>query len=715
MHHTASTAPSNTEQEIHLRDYLRVLKKHRFIIVLFLLTTVVSVGIGTWAMTPIYKSSIQVLIERDNGPGLLEKVGLRYDPQFQETQYQIIKSRNVIERVVRQLHLDIQYKDALSKHGWFTSVKNMLGDKSPQVAQHDQLVQKIVSRIVKNLEVEPGKNSHIASISYYDPDPEMSRRIVEAIAQAYKDELLEMKIQNDNYSLVKLSQKANEEKKKLEKLEQALQQFVRDSDVITVENKVAVIPQKLNDFGKQLADAQARRAELEEQYQQVISRKGDVAALEALPLFASNPTLRLLQNKLLEVDKKLAELSKKYGPKHPKMIKAMHERKVLLDEKNKEIRKIIELAKNNLALARASEEGMKRVLQAAKQDTQKLNEQLVRYHALEREVETSRVLYDALIKTIKEQGVTQDLQKVKVWVVEKAITPDKPAKPKKILNLLLAVILGSLGGIGLAFLVEYFDNTIGTPEELESRFQVPVLGVIEDISQADNKEVKKYLYKQPHSSFSENLKMIRSLVLLSAPDHPPKSILLTSSIPSEGKTTITVNFAKTLAMQGGRVVVLDGDLRNPSLHDVFGVEDHKGLSSYLAGTAELKTILQPCSPLIDVIPAGQIPPNPSELLGSKKMKELLAAMEKEYDFVLLDSAPLLSVTDSLTLAAMTDGTILITQVGRTSNDMLKSSLKRLHSIDASILGIIMNRAKISHFDEYNYMGYYATSYGDSTI
>lgn len=719
---------SPVEQEIHLRDYFRVLKKRLLVVVIFFLITVSTVVLMTWSMTPIYKSELQVLVERNSDTKLSgQGVGIPYDPQFEETQYQIIKSQNVIERVVKQLQLDTKYRDHFIASGWFTFIKKSIKDlihkipvigtanssptQSEQEPEAETVSNQISSIIRKNIKVDSVKGSHIVSISYSDPNPEIAQLIVNSIAQAYKDELLEMKMQNVNYSLVWLTRKADEEKQRLQELEKNLQEYTRKYDVITVENKVAIIPQKIAGFSTQLAEAQSQRNELEEVYQQITSRQNDSAALESLPIFANNQTLQLLRNKISETDKNIAELSKKYGPKHPQMIKAENERKVLVREKEKEIKRITQLTQNDLALAYAREKNIENLLQDTKKEVLRLNERLMQYQVLERDVETSRVLYDSLLKNVKEQGATNELQDVKVWAVQKAQIPERPDKPRKKLNILLGIVFGSMGGIGLAFFLEYLDNSIGAPDEIEKRFKVPVLGVVENIS-GPRRNLDTLLEDEPQSSYSESYKMIRSMVLLSTADHPPRSILITSSVPSEGKTTVTVNFAKTLAMLGNRVLTIDCDLRKPNLHAVFGLFTQEGLSAYLAGTADLKSVLVKYKESIDVIPAGQIPPNPSELLSSRKMKELLVSMSKEYDFILLDSAPILSVTDSLTLASLTDGTILITQANKSTNDMLSKSLKRLQSIESPLLGIIVNRAKKMNVSDYNYLGYYG-SYGPS--
>jgi capsular exopolysaccharide synthesis family protein len=375
--------------------------------------------------------------------------------------------------------------------------------------------------------------------------------------------------------------------------------------------------------------------------------------------------------------------------------------------------------KNEYELAQANEDNVRNLLERTKAEALGLNEKIVQYQVLKREVDSNRAMYEALFSRLKEHNLTQESQNVNVWVVEKAETPLTPEKPKKMLNILLGLVLGFCGGIGLAFFIEYLDNTIKTPEEAEERLGLPMLGVIDRFKFSNGGKVVQEpiisLYEK-HSANVESFKALRTSLLLSAPDNPPKSIIVTSMMPGEGKSLISANLAVTIAQTGQRVLLIDGDMRKPRLHKLFKLDNSLGgLSTYLAGAGSEFLFQQGPLPSLSITPAGPLPPNPSELLSSKKFVELLNEQQSNYDIIIFDSAPIISVTDSLIISRAVDGVIVVTLAASTPYNVVQKGLKLLTDVKANILGLVVNGFDAKKYRYYygkDYSQYYGKYYGN---
>lgn len=689
------------EKEIHLRDYLKVIHKRRYTVYTFFIVVFIVVLIGTLSSTPVYKATTKVLIEKAEPYNLsmMYPYYMTYDPEFYETQYQLIKSTSVAQKVVKMLSLEDIY-------GRFFKDGEKLFSGNQNKSKTEILSDIISSGIV----VTPVKNSKIVNISFMSTNPEFAELIANSIAKAYIEEILEMRMSTARYSLEWMTKKAEEEKSKLEKSEQALQAYMKANDIVTLQDRITITPQKLTEFNAQLIKAETRRKELEVLYNKVKNLSPEMKEAETIPAIASDPTIQSIRTQILKAEQEIEESSKKYGQKHPVMIRAREDLKILEQKKSQEIKRVIGTIKNEYELAKSNENSLRRMLANTKTEALDLNEKFIKYGVLTREVETNRQLYDALIKRIKEQSVTEEIQSVNVWMVEKAEKPVIPVKPRKTLNILLGIIIGLFGGIGMAFFLEYIDNTIKSPEEAEARLGVPVIGVVPLIvSKEDN--ITELLLKEPQSIFAESYKTIRTSILLSAADSPPRNILVTSMGPEEGKTVTSVNLSITIARSGYSVLLVDSDLRKPRIHTIFGLNNLSGLSTYLAGaTADINTVFKRPLTNLTVIPSGPVPPNPSELLGSNRMSELIESLAENFDLIIWDSPPLMTVTDGLILSRILDGTIIVTRAGKTTYDMVSRGLKymkgrRTNDISSHVLGIVINAYNIKKEDNYYYKYY----------
>ena len=425
---------------------------------------------------------------------------------------------------------------------------------------------------------------------------------------------------------------------------------------------------------------------------------------ETMPVVTASKTLQSIQEEILRLEQKTTEISEKYGKKHPVMKRVQGELKGMREKKTYEILKIIKSVANEYELAKTNEENLRWLLERTKTESVNLKEKFIQYGILKREVDTNKHLYDALLTKIKEQRIMEKIQPVSVSIIDKAETPEFPAKPRKMLNILLAVVLGLFGGTGLAFFIEYLDNTIKSPEETEERLGAPVLGVIPFLKNGDM-AVEKVVFNEPSSSSAESYRGVRLSVMLSLAEQPPKTILVTSMSAGEGKTTTAANLAVSFAHAGQKVLLIDSDLRRPRLHKVFGLDNSEGLSTFLAGTAVDASFISkgPVTGL-RIITSGPLAPTPSELLNSERMSHLIEKMTKEFDIVLLDSPPVTSATDTMILKRIMQQTIVVVRAGQTTYEMAGKGLKRLQNIDSKIPGIVINAADLEK-DFYSYYGY----------
>jgi succinoglycan biosynthesis transport protein ExoP len=720
------------EREIHLRDYYKVIVKRRYTVatvfaVVFLVSLIV-----TFSTTPLYMATTKILIEKSepNNLATMNFYYVPYDPDFYETQYQLIKSTPVAEKVVDMLSLDKSYGTYFDRDkggfkplavlaDWVKETSSAVfggkgGDKTQSagdnngneghMSRHEMLAREISESLI----ITPLKNTKLVEVGYMSTNPELAALVVNSIAKAYMENILEMKMSFSKYTMQWLEEKAEEERTKLERSEQALQAYMKEKDIVTLENRIAMLPERLSEVATKVAEAETKRKEKETLYEQVKNVARNPGKAETIPVIASDPTIQALRVQILKAEQNILDMSRKYGKKHPAMITATGDLKILRDKKEQEIRRVVESIRNEYELAKANEENLRKMVSETKAATLNLNEKFIQYGVLKRESETNKQLFDAIIKRIKEQGITQDIRTIDVSVVEKAEVPKSPAKPKKLLNILLGLIVGLMGGVGLAFFVEYLDNTVKFPEDAESKLGSPVLGIV-NLLNAKGKSIEEIVLKEPQSVFAEGYKVIRTSILLSSSDKPLKNILVTSISPGEGKTATAVNLALTVAQSEHSVLLVDGDLRRPRVHKIFGLDNSKGLSTYLAGASDIHIVPAASRSGIQVMPSGPVPPNPSELLSSRRMQKLLSILADKFDIVIWDSPPLMTVTDSLVLSKILDGTIIVAKAGKTTFENVRKGMKSLSDIESHFLGIIINALEVKKSDYY-YNRYYQSYY-----
>lgn len=693
-------------ESVHLRDYLTVLMKRRNSALTFFTVLLVIVTIGTLTTTPVYRATTRVLIDKEN-QNIANLKDVYYEPFYAEdyyrTQHELIKSTAVAHRVIRNLNLEAnpEFNPAIKK----PKKDNPTGkpEENPALL--------LAKQIQAGLKVEPVKNSRMVNISYDYRDPNLAAAIADGIANAYIEQVLDIKMGTAKHAVEWMTKKIEEQKVKLESSQIALQEYMKDKDIVALENKEVITPQKLQNLSYQLTLAETKRREAEALYHQVKDLGNNVEAALAVPAIAGDMVVQSLRSEEIKKEKEILEMSKKLGEKHPQMIRLNEDVRAIKEKIASESKRVIASIRNDYELSKSKEAGLRNLFAQGKGEALVLSEKSIQYGVLKREVESNQQIYEALLKRIKETSLIEEVKSFNIYIVDRAEVPKAPVKPRKPFNIFLSIIVGIFGGIGVAFFLEYIDNTFKRPEDVEEKLSVPLIGVIPLIEAADiqDKRAETFSHENPRSNISEAYRALRTSILLSAVD-PIKSLIVTSSIEAEGKTTTTVNLAITLAQMDKMVLLVDADLRKPKVHSVFGVDNSVGLSTFLTRQVIQEIIKETGIPNLSIITSGPVPPNPSELLSSKRMQEFVDIVKEKFDIVIFDTAPIVTVTDTTIISGMVDGTIFVIKSGKTTFDLAKRSVKILHDINSKIFGAVLNGMDITK-QGYDYIYPYYYQYG----
>ncbi|MEW6079755.1 MAG: polysaccharide biosynthesis tyrosine autokinase [Thermodesulfobacteriota bacterium] len=698
--------PNQNEDEIHLREYVTIiLKRKRIVIAIFVAALVIGLLVSLSA-SPMYTAVTRVKVEQKAGNPLEDLYGIsRQDPAFFNSQIQIISSLAVMEKVVNIMKLTETYASL------FPDKKNKKEDKKPAEAnaatgapEEKPVTEKLAATLLPGLKVERVRDSQILSLSYTSHNPAFSALVCNTMPRAYIEQLLEMKMTNTEYTIDWMEKKAVTEREKLEEAEHALQNYLVAQDIVTIENRITIIPERLSQINTELSQAESKQRELKTIMAQI--DRTSVDSLDTIPTIAAETSLQTIRGLIREAEQNMITLSQKYGEKHPLRIQARDTLNELQAKKEAETRNIVQRIRNEMQLAATNQESLNRQLDDIKAEAARLNEKSIQYNILKREIETRRQLYDALVSRIKEQSMTKQIRDVDVYVVEPARTPASPSNQNLPRNLLIALVIGCVGGIGAAFFLEYMDNTISLCEDAEEKTGVKAIVSIPYISGEDGKNPETIVSQHPASSEAESYKTVRTALSLSTPTGFPKTMMVTSVYPSDGKTITCANLAIAIAQADRSVLVVDCDMRRPTLHRVFGKSSRNGFAEILTGQIKKDAAIQETDiPNLHLIPAGTIPPNPSDLLASEQTVKIIKDLGKNYDIVIFDTPPMASVSDGSVLAGYVEKIVLVTRSGVTRYEDVVRVVNNLGATSAKIVGQVVNAVDMSR-QRYYYPYYY---------
>jgi polysaccharide biosynthesis transport protein len=499
-------------------------------------------------------------------------------------------------------------------------------------------------------------------------------------------------------------------KAKVERADEALQAFGSKHDIISLDEKGNVTLQRLTDLNDALTKAESERMAKEALYKQTKDRTFD-----SLPSILENKLIMDLKQAYIQLEAQYMKLSETYKPEYPEMVRLKQQMQAIQKRIDGELAKIIAAIKNDYESSLRKEALLRQAFEEQKARVIEMKDKAIQYNILKREADTNKELYKGLLQRMKETGVSAGIMASNIQVVDQAELPARPYKPNKQLNLLLAAVVGLFLGVGLAFFLEYLDNTVKTPEDVEQLIRLPAFGMVPEISYERRRRVESgtsypvelITFGHPKSMLSEAYRNIRTSILLSFSERPPKSIAISSPNPAEGKTTTVINTAIALSQTGVQVLLIDADMRKPRIHKIFREENGAGLSNFLSGNAALDSVIKKSDiPNLYYIPSGPIPPNPSELIGSKLFKNMMESLGERFDHIVLDSPPVLGFADAIILSTSVEGVILVVSGGKTPRETLQRAKEVLHQVNAKILGVVINRIDIQRSD----YGYYYYRY-----
>jgi len=714
------------EREVNLRDYWKVIRKRRWTIIAFFLIVLMSTAIMTFTMRPIFRGTTTIQINKEN-PQIVDFKEIfavnTMDLDYYQTQYKILESRSLARRVVQSLKLPEHpeflpeppspFSKGLSNiynslFGLFPSfAKNSLSEKDPSETEMET---RLINNFLNKLKIEPVRNSRLVKIHFDSYYPELSRQVSDHLASNYIQQNLENRFVATEQAKAWLTQQLDDLKAKVELADEALQAFGLKHDIVSLEEKENVTMQRLTELNEALIEAESGRMAKEALYRQTKNQNVD-----AFPSILENKLIMDLKQAYIQLEAQYMKLSETFKPGYPEMVRLKNQMDTIEKQLYREINKIIHSIKNDYESSLRRESLIRKAFDQQKARVMEMKDKAIQYNILKREADTNRELYKGLLQRMKEAGVSAGITASNIQVVDQAENPIKPYRPNKRLNLMLAAVVGLFLGVGIAFFFEYLDNTVKTSEDVEQLIHLPSFGMVPEISSERRKRLEKgasypvelITHGHPKSMLSEAYRNIRTSILLSFSERPPKKILLTSPNPAEGKTTTVINTAIALAQTGVRVIVVDTDMRNPRVHKVFGEENEVGLSNFLSGNAELESILKKTGiPNLLYVPSGPIPPNPSELIGSNLFKTMLKFLEGRFDHIVLDSPPVLGFADSVILSTFVDGIIIVVAGGKTPRETLERAKGVLQQVSAKILGVVINRVDIRRSD----YGYYYYRY-----
>src|SRR5215831_7105208 len=708
-------------REPHLYDYLLILRKHQWLILSFLLAVVTIVSIATFRMQPIYTATARIEIDRENSNFLPFQGADSYDymsdlDNYIETQSKVLTSETLALQTIRN--------SGLIPHSDIPGAPVSDAITSGSLANHRRPPE--LGAFLGSLMVRRVPQSRLLDVSFESSNPDLAAQILNAHINNFMEQNVRSKYQATANATAWLTDQLSELKVKVQNSEDARLAYERQHQIWQLDDRQNITTQRLSDLNKELTDAQNDRMRKEALYE--FAKAGNI---DAVPQLRENSMLQELLRRRSERYGSFVDAMNQYGPNFPRVQRIQAQLKEIDSLIDNEKRNILEALGNDYNAARQREGLLDQALNEQKNEVNQMSQSMVEYNILKRDAEGNKVMYDGLLTKLKEATLAAGLKSSNIRWVDPAMIPSTPTRPAKTRNIALSFLVGLVGGIGLALLREYLDNTVKTPDDIETLARLPSLAVVPQFGAAngtkrramlqgfsDNgheKRIELVVQHLPKSQMSEAFRALRTSILLSQAEHPPQVILVTSALPREGKTTAAANLAVTLAQLGDSTVLVDADLRKPGVGRLLnlGSGTYAGLSSYLAGVSslDLVSVPHPAIPNLVAIPTGPPPPNPADLLSSHKLADAIAELRSKYKFVVIDSPPVMAATDAVILSVQADGVLLVVRSGETPKVAFTRTRDLLTSVKSHVLGVVLNAVDSSAPDYYYSYRYYPYSYG----
>lgn len=735
------------DREIDLRSILAMLRRRKSVIFGTVAAVLLVTLLVLIQLTPRYTSSAELMLNtRQQNVVDIETVvsGLNVDAgAFQtgvQSEVNIITSRSLARRVVEKLGLmqDPEFNASLRQHSaldyinplyWLETAArrgmSLVGlgaelerprEARTQEEEESAALSSVISAFLEHLTVSNDRRSYSIVVSFTSEDPEKAAVIANAVADQYLVDQLEAKFEATRRATAWLNERLADLREKVKESETALQAYREQANLIDNQGQT-VSAQQLSELNSQLILARTERAQTEARLRRVreLVKTGGV---DSSPDVLASPLIQRLREQESDLQRQQAELSGRYGERHPTMINLRAEIRDLRSKIDAEVNKIVLSLANEVEVARARESTLASNLASIQQNVGELSRASVRLNELQREADANRSLFETFLNRFKETSNQDQIIQPDARIISAAEVPAWPSFPRKKVILALALGISLFLGVFLALLIERLDNGFRSPEQVERLTGVPGLGLIPAVRASRKSQPQDYLLQKPTSAYAEALQSVRTALHFSNVDHPPKVILVTSALPEEGKTTFSISLARLAARSGLKVVLVDGDMRRPKIARVLGLEADAGLRELLAGDALIPGVLHKDEPSgMHIIPSQPDTPGPQDLLGSRRMRDLIRQMSSLYDLVVIDSPPIIAVSDAIVLSGLADATLVMVRWETTPREVTISAIRQLRQSGGRIAGAVLTRvnmrknARFSYGDTAyyydKYKGYYA--------
>jgi polysaccharide biosynthesis transport protein len=710
----ASAGPGGDAQaEFHLDlfEYLRIAIKRRWLILSIVAACMVLGVIITLMKTPLYTSTVRLQIDRGvakivEGGNITPVEGA--DAEFLRTQYELLQGPTLAQRVASKLKLGEEPAFAGPRQFSLISTVQRLfrsGADAPSQPSRKLDLESLAARVVmENRSIRPIMGSRLVDISYSDPDAAQAQKIAEAYADAFIASNIDKRFEANSYAKVFLENQIQQLKLRLEQSEKTLLDFAQKEQIVETSDKQSIAESNLAAANSALGGLVSERIKNEQLWKQL-----EAGGAINMPQLLTNTVIGGLRTKRNELVTEYQEKSETYKPGFPAMVQISNQIAEIDRQLAAEVRTLKSSYKAAYTASLNQEEQMKTRIEGLKRDVLDLQKRGIQYNILKREADTNRALYDSLLQRYKEVDIAGGANANNIFVVDKASLPGAPSSPKMSGALLVSLLLGLISGLGAAFLLERLDDTLRSPEETERTLGYATLGIIPKIVVEDDMKAE---LANPRSHLSEAYRSLCTALQLSSDKGLPKTLLVTSAGPREGKSTTSVTLARHFGNLGLKVLLVDADMRKPSLHIKLGLQNGAGLSNYLSGAAEPPDLLQKTDvPNLAFISAGPLPPNAADLLGSPRLLSLLSVGGEVFDLIVVDSPPVMGIADAPLLSSALAATIFVVGAGQVRKGLVRAAIKRLQFSRGSLIGTVMTKFDVRNSYSYGYDYGYGDGYG----
>jgi len=718
---------SASNDDIHILDRLAVIYRYRRIAVTVFVLATAAMMIQGYSNIRVFQARAQILIEDERStavPGISSNDNTYYeDPEpYYKTQYKILMGRDLTRRVVKKLHLENvpEYNGtAVAPAGvpFLSDLKQRVshlisrspgatGSEAPKIDETPD-ESALVSAFIGNVAVNPVTGSRLVDISFNSRDPQFAALAVNTLVDEYVDQNLALKLAGTQNMIDWLEQEVTKQQGKVQDSERGLAEYRDKQNALSLDDKQNIVLSRLNKLNDDLMTSRTKKAQKQVLYTQIKAISGGLSP-ESIPAVGQSQAVQTAKGRVIEAQRTREAMAAKYGEKHPNLLKASGDLQEAQRQYEVEISRAVQQIKGDYDTALLEEQTMARALDAAKADAQDLSKKSVNYNVMEREANSNRQVYESLLQRANELRVSSNSRQNNVRVVDHAEVPKGPMAPTGRRTWLLSFGVGLALAIGVAYGLDYMNDTIKTPEDVTRRLKLPFLGLVPSVR--GDKHPMLSSSHVPHD-FGESFRALRTSLISKYPGEGTKTIMVTSAQPLEGKTTTAANIAMALAFGGSRVLLIDADMRRPGLHRPLRLTNERGLSQVLTGQARVRDVIQrTVDPNLLAITAGKMPPNPSELLASERMKTLLTNLSHgPFDWIIIDTPPVLAVTDAVILAPAVSGVTIVIGAEMTRRRLAERAIETVMQTRPKYAAVVLNKVDFAR-NKYYYSRYYGHQY-----